>query len=184
MLHVWVRGFAGNPRQTQVFLHGARFVLSWLKHYQLPDEHGQLRQPGETARVNVPGSIVGSGMRANPVNVRWVSLLFPLQNLPISNHSGWSSFGVGRLKWRSVSTSMNSLLKALVSSRGNPNNNSYESLVWLTICALFPLDFSSLLLSFMRFGVSHVIYPFVCGNLQAFARTCKWVVQAGMLRGG
>lgn len=50
VLHVWDRGFAGNPWLTQVFLQGARFVLRWPKHYQLLDEQGQLRKPGEISK--------------------------------------------------------------------------------------------------------------------------------------
>jgi Transposase DDE domain len=50
VLHVWDRGFAGNPWLTQVFLHGARFVLRWPKNYYLLDEHEQLRQPGEISK--------------------------------------------------------------------------------------------------------------------------------------
>jgi hypothetical protein len=50
VLHIWDRGFAGNPWLTQAFLHGARFVLRWPKHYYLLDEQGQLRKPGEIAK--------------------------------------------------------------------------------------------------------------------------------------
>ena len=50
VLHVWDRGFAGNPWLTQVFLHGARFVLRWPKNYQLLDQPGQLRKPGEISK--------------------------------------------------------------------------------------------------------------------------------------
>ncbi|MCI0559398.1 MAG: hypothetical protein MN733_12960 [Nitrososphaera sp.] len=50
VLHIWDRGFAGNPWLTQVFLQGARFVLRWPKNYQLLDEQGQLRKPGEISK--------------------------------------------------------------------------------------------------------------------------------------
>ena len=50
VLHIWDRGFAGNPWLTQAFLHGARFVLRWPKNYYLLDEWGQLRKPGEIAK--------------------------------------------------------------------------------------------------------------------------------------
>lgn len=50
VLHIWDRGFAGNPWLTQVFLHGARFVLRWPKNYQLLDEQGRLRKPGELSK--------------------------------------------------------------------------------------------------------------------------------------
>jgi hypothetical protein len=50
VLHIWDRGFAGNPWLTQAFLHGARFVMRWPKNYHLLDEQGQLRKPGEISK--------------------------------------------------------------------------------------------------------------------------------------
>jgi hypothetical protein len=50
VLHLWDRGFAGNPWLTQAFLHGARFVMRWPKNYYLLDEQGQLRKPGELSK--------------------------------------------------------------------------------------------------------------------------------------
>lgn len=50
VLHVWDRGFAGNPWLTQAFLHGARFVLRWPKNYYLLDEQEQLRKPGQFSK--------------------------------------------------------------------------------------------------------------------------------------
>jgi len=50
VLHIWDRGFTGNPWLTQAFLHGARFVLRWPKSYYLLDEGGQLRKPGEISK--------------------------------------------------------------------------------------------------------------------------------------
>jgi DDE family transposase len=50
VLHIWDRGFAGNPWLTQAFLHGARFVMRWPKNYYLLDEQGQLRKPGEISK--------------------------------------------------------------------------------------------------------------------------------------
>lgn len=50
VLHIWDRGFAGNPWLTQAFLHGARFVLRWPKNYYLLDEQEQLRKPGEISK--------------------------------------------------------------------------------------------------------------------------------------
>lgn len=50
VLHIWDRGFAGNPWLTQAFLHGARFVLRWPKNYYLVDEQEQLRKPGELSK--------------------------------------------------------------------------------------------------------------------------------------
>jgi hypothetical protein len=50
VIHLWDRGFAGNPWLTQAFLHGARFILRWPKNYQLLDEKGALRKPGEISK--------------------------------------------------------------------------------------------------------------------------------------
>jgi len=50
VLHIWDRGFAGNPWLTQAFLQGARFVLRWPKNYYLLDDQGQLRKPGEISK--------------------------------------------------------------------------------------------------------------------------------------
>lgn len=50
VLHIWDRGFAGNPWPTQVFMHCARFVLRWPKNYYLLDELGQLRKPGQISK--------------------------------------------------------------------------------------------------------------------------------------
>jgi hypothetical protein len=50
VLHVWDRGFAGNPWLTQAFLHGTRFVLRWPKNYHLLDENEQRRKPGEISK--------------------------------------------------------------------------------------------------------------------------------------
>lgn len=50
VLHIWDRGFAGNPWLTQVFLQGTRFVLRWPKNYYLLNEQEQLRKPGEISK--------------------------------------------------------------------------------------------------------------------------------------
>lgn len=50
VVHIWDRGFAGNPWLTQVFVRSARFILRWPKNYKLLDEYGQLRKPGEMAK--------------------------------------------------------------------------------------------------------------------------------------
>jgi hypothetical protein len=50
VVHIWDRGFAGNPWLTQAFLHGARFVLRWPKNYYLLDEQERLRKPGEISK--------------------------------------------------------------------------------------------------------------------------------------
>lgn len=50
VLHIWDRGFAGNPWLTHAFLHGARFVLRWPKNYYLLDEQEQRRKPGQLSK--------------------------------------------------------------------------------------------------------------------------------------
>lgn len=50
VMHIWDRGFAGNPWLTQAFLHGARFVLRWPKNYCLLDEEEHLRKPGQLSK--------------------------------------------------------------------------------------------------------------------------------------
>ena len=50
VLHVWDRGFAGNPWLTQAFVRGARFLLRWPKNYNLLDEYGQRRTPAEISK--------------------------------------------------------------------------------------------------------------------------------------
>jgi hypothetical protein len=51
VVHLWDRGFAGNPWLTQAFLRGARFILRWPMNYQLLDEQEQLRKPGEISKA-------------------------------------------------------------------------------------------------------------------------------------
>lgn len=51
VIHLWDRGFAGNPWLTQAFLRGARFILRWPKNYQLLDEFEQLKKPGELSKA-------------------------------------------------------------------------------------------------------------------------------------
>ena len=50
VIHIWDRGFAGNPWLTQAFLRGTRFILRWSKNYQLVDEQEQLKKPGEISK--------------------------------------------------------------------------------------------------------------------------------------
>jgi hypothetical protein len=50
VLHIWDRGFAGNPWLTLAFVYAARFVMRWPKNYQLLNEHGQLRKPGQISK--------------------------------------------------------------------------------------------------------------------------------------
>jgi len=51
VIHLWDRGFAGNPWLTQALLRGARFILRWPKNYQLLDEYEQLKKPGELSKA-------------------------------------------------------------------------------------------------------------------------------------
>jgi hypothetical protein len=50
VLHVFDRGFAGNPWLTLLYVHAVRFVLRWPKNYKLIDEQGRLRKPGEISK--------------------------------------------------------------------------------------------------------------------------------------
>lgn len=50
LIHIWDRGFAGNPWLTIAFTHAARFIMRWPKAYQLLDEHGNLKKPGQISK--------------------------------------------------------------------------------------------------------------------------------------
>jgi hypothetical protein len=50
VLHIWDRGFAGNPWLTMAFVHSARFVMRWPKNYKLLDKNNQARKPGEISK--------------------------------------------------------------------------------------------------------------------------------------
>jgi len=50
VLHIWDRGFAGNPWLTLAFTHAVRFVLRWPKNYRLLDLEGRERKPGEISK--------------------------------------------------------------------------------------------------------------------------------------
>lgn len=50
VLHIWDRGFAGQPWLTLAFVYAARFVMRWPKNYQLLDEHGHLKKPGDISK--------------------------------------------------------------------------------------------------------------------------------------
>ena len=49
-LHIWDRGFAGNPWLTLAYVHAVRFVMRWPKHYRLVDTDGQERKAWEITR--------------------------------------------------------------------------------------------------------------------------------------
>lgn len=49
-MHIFDRGFAGNPWLTPLFVHAVRFVIRWPKNYKLIDEQGRLRKPGEISK--------------------------------------------------------------------------------------------------------------------------------------
>jgi len=50
VLHIWDRGFAGNPWLTLAFVYTVRFVMRWNKHYKLVDEQGRERKAWEITR--------------------------------------------------------------------------------------------------------------------------------------
>lgn len=50
VIHVFDRGFAGNPWLTSLFVAGARFVIRWPHTYRLLDEHGVEKKAWEIAR--------------------------------------------------------------------------------------------------------------------------------------
>lgn len=50
VLHVWDRGFAGDPWLTLAYVQAVRFVLRWPKHYGLVDELGQERAAWQITR--------------------------------------------------------------------------------------------------------------------------------------
>lgn len=51
VLHIWDRGFAGNPWLTTAFVYAARFVMRWPKNYRLLDENRASRKPGEISKA-------------------------------------------------------------------------------------------------------------------------------------
>lgn len=50
VLHVWDRGFAGEPWLEMAYMHAVRFVMRWPKNYKLLDEQGQERKAWEITR--------------------------------------------------------------------------------------------------------------------------------------
>jgi hypothetical protein len=50
VIHVFDRGFAGNPWLTSLFVAGARFVMRWPHSYRLLDENGIEKKAWEIAR--------------------------------------------------------------------------------------------------------------------------------------
>jgi hypothetical protein len=49
-LHIWDRGFAGNPWLTLAYVYAVSFVMRWPKHYRLVDAEGQERKAWEMTR--------------------------------------------------------------------------------------------------------------------------------------
>jgi hypothetical protein len=49
-LHIWDRGFAGNPWLTLAYIYAVSFVMRWPKHYRLVDAEGQERKAWEMTR--------------------------------------------------------------------------------------------------------------------------------------
>ena len=50
VIHVWDRGFAGKPWLTMAYVHAARFIMRWPKHYRLLDEQLRERKAWEITR--------------------------------------------------------------------------------------------------------------------------------------
>jgi hypothetical protein len=50
VLHIWDRGFAGNPWLTMAYVYAVSFVLRWPKSYHLIDQQGQERKAWEITR--------------------------------------------------------------------------------------------------------------------------------------
>jgi len=50
VLHIWDRGFAGDPWLSEVLPRQLRFVLRWPKRYHLQDEQGRERPAWQIAR--------------------------------------------------------------------------------------------------------------------------------------
>lgn len=50
VLHIWDRGFAGNPWLTLAFVYAAQFIMRWRKDYYLLDDQGRQRKPGEISK--------------------------------------------------------------------------------------------------------------------------------------
>lgn len=46
VLHIWDRGFAGQPWLEVAFSRAAHFIMRWPKRYHLVDEQGRERKPG------------------------------------------------------------------------------------------------------------------------------------------
>jgi hypothetical protein len=49
-LHIWDRGFAGNPWLTLAYVYAVRFVMRWPKHYRLVNAEGLERKAWEMTR--------------------------------------------------------------------------------------------------------------------------------------
>lgn len=51
VLHIWDRGFAGQPWLNMAFFNAASFVMRWPKNYKLVDELDQERKPGQISKA-------------------------------------------------------------------------------------------------------------------------------------
>lgn len=51
VLHIWDRGFAGQPWLDYALAQGACFVMRWPKHFKLIDELGRARKPGQISQA-------------------------------------------------------------------------------------------------------------------------------------
>ncbi len=50
VLHIWDRGFAGQPWLNLAFFNAASFVMRWRKNFNLLDALGQPRKPGQISK--------------------------------------------------------------------------------------------------------------------------------------
>ena len=50
VIHVWDRGFAGQPWLNVALMHETRFIMRWPKGYKLIDSEGHLRLPGNISK--------------------------------------------------------------------------------------------------------------------------------------
>ena len=110
VIHVWDRGFAGNPWLTQAFLRGARFILRCgRKTTTCSMNRDSDSNPERFPRANAPGTTACSGMPATSANAKPVSLPFRSSILPTSSPFGWWSLG-GRTSLPGISSLPNPLI--------------------------------------------------------------------------
>jgi hypothetical protein len=106
VLHVWDRGFAGNPWLSLVLCRSLRFVVRWPKRYHLLDAQGQERPAWQIARGKRSWA---SYALWDPHHSQWRKmgvLAFPVKH-PEHAHQLWlvvSRPGKGRPPWYLLTT--------------------------------------------------------------------------------